>query len=148
MTDSMTPRQLALWNRCSTPSDNEDDAGMSSDNSYDTDEEWLAEIILSHVASIPIPRPVSIHGAEVNLVSPLGVPAIMQDYARVKGVLSELEPETDLKLALPTVAHKSPPVGVDLGFQRRGGAEGGTPLQQVHDRLLASATLTLPSLLL
>ena len=103
MTDSMTPRQLALWNRCSANSDNEgEDPGVVSDNSCDTDEEWLSEIILSHVASIPIPRPISIHGAEeISLVPPLSVPAIMRDVARVEGALAELEPETDLKLALP-----------------------------------------------
>ena len=112
MTDSMTPRQLALWNRCSASSDNEgDDSGVLSDNSYDTDEEWLSEIILSHVASIPVPRPITIHGAdELGLAPPLSVPAIMRDAARVEGALAELEPETDLKLALPasgdTEAHQ------------------------------------------
>ena len=110
MTDSMTPRQLALWNRCSA-SDNEcDDPGMSSDNSCDTDEEWLSEIILSHVASIPIPKPMSFLGGgeELGLFSPLSVPAIMRDEARVEGALSELEPETDLKLALPVSGNTQP----------------------------------------
>lgn len=35
----------------------EDEIGGLSDGSVDADDEWLAEVLLSHVASIPLPLP-------------------------------------------------------------------------------------------